>query len=175
MDFWIRRGDIWVRCSASGEKMAEAWDKKPQSKFDRTIWAEHSGGFSPLNTRRAKRWMNKCTLSDKYGCEALKLSCGCPEDGPARSNQAQKNSPPPFLLWKDRRAPAFGYLDSQRGCVSLFNFVLRDLSSRNRDANMRTQKYLAMPLSSDQVWIVIFCLHFFVQKRGILMLFCLIF
>ena len=24
----------------------------------------------------------------------------------------QKNSPPPFLIWKDRRAPAFGYLDS---------------------------------------------------------------
>ena len=21
--------------------MAEAWDKKPQSKFDRTIWTEH--------------------------------------------------------------------------------------------------------------------------------------
>ena len=36
--------------------MAEAWDKKPQPKFDRTIWTEHlayrfrikkAGGFCP--------------------------------------------------------------------------------------------------------------------------------
>ena len=36
--------------------MAEAWDKKPQPKFDRTIWTEHlaqrfrvrkAGGFGP--------------------------------------------------------------------------------------------------------------------------------
>ncbi|HNG90872.1 MAG TPA: hypothetical protein PK858_11730, partial [Saprospiraceae bacterium] len=41
---------------ASGEKMAEAWDKKPHPKFDRTIWTEHlaqrfqikkAGGFCP--------------------------------------------------------------------------------------------------------------------------------
>lgn len=52
------------------------------------------------------------TLREQFQMECKNKSAAIPGRDRGARNFKQKNSPPPFLLWKDQRAPAFGYLYS---------------------------------------------------------------